>query len=207
MVDLAQRFPDLVSQIASGGPGYSTTVIVTEGGQESRTINWDQARHRYNVSNGCKDDRLARVADSFFRKARGRGRSFRFKDWMDYRLAVADSRIVMLTSTTGQICKVYGADEAAFEEVRYLQALVTGTTRLFLAGTEIFSPGGFTVDVNTGIVTYASAPSGARTASCQFDVPCRFDFDEKQAGLVLHRADGSIKVRWDGISIVEVKDE
>ena len=208
---LTQRFPDRISAGAVGGPGFSTTVTTTFGGRESRNINWEASKHRYNVSQGVKNDADARHCDEFFRKARGRAHAFRFKDWRDYLLNTANSRMVQITATTFQLCKVYGADEPTFEEVRVLTRLVSGTVRVFNNATELVMGAGagkFTVNVDTGIVTYGTAPGGAtRTASCQFDVPCRFDFDEKQAGLVSYRNDGTIMVSWDNIMLVEVTGE
>ena len=208
---LTQRFPDRISAGAVGGPGFSTTVVATFGGAESRNSNWAASRHRYNVSQGIKDDTDARTCDAFFRKARGRAHAFRFKDWMDYRLATTDSRIVMITATTGQLCKVYGADEATYEEVRELTRIVDGTVHVYNNGVELVEgpgAGKYQIDVDTGIITYGTAPGGAtRTAACEFDVPCRFDFDEKQAGLVRRYPDGTIAASWPDISIVEVKGE
>jgi len=137
--------------------------------------------------------------------------AFRFKDWTDYRLATADSRIVMLTTTTGQLCKVYGADESTYEEVRELTRIVSGTIHVYNNGVELVQGAGagqFQIDLDTGIITYGTAPGGAtRTAACEFDVPCRFDFDEKQAGLVRRYPDGSVALAWSDITIVEVKGE
>ena len=58
---LTQRFPDRISAGAVGGPGFSTTVVATFGGAESRNSNWAASRHRYNVSQGIKDDTDART--------------------------------------------------------------------------------------------------------------------------------------------------
>ena len=208
---LTERFPERISAGGVGGPGFKTTVVATFGGQESRNIDWEASRHRYNVSQGIKTDADARACDAFFRKARGRAHAFRYKDWMDYILAVGDSRIVMLTSTTGQLCKVYGADEPTYEEVRELTRIVAGTVAVFNNGVALVEgpgAGKFQIDLDTGIITYGTAPGGAtRTARCQFDVPCRFDFDDKQAGLVRHISGGEVVVDWSGVSIVEVKGE
>lgn len=200
---LAERFPDNISRGATGGPGYSTTVVAAFGGAESRNINWSASRHRYNVSQGIKTGADERECDAFFRKARGRAHSFRFKDWADYQLTVAQSRLVLISGTTYQLSKVYGADEPTFEEVRKLTRIVAGTLRVYSA-TALQTEGvGYTVDINTGRVTTALS---ALTASCEFDVPCRFDFDQKNTELVYRRGDGTMLVQWDGIEIVEVRE-
>lgn len=213
MPDLKIRFPDRIAAGMDGGPEFSTTVVKTFGGQESRNINWPTSKRRFNVSNGVKTDRLARLADAYFRKARGRGRSFPFKDWSDFQLAVVDSRLVAITSTTFQLCKVYGWDEPDYEEVVPITIVTPGALRLFNDGVEVLEgvgAGKFTVDQWTGIVTYGTAPGAAvRTALCtEYLVCCRFDFDVKSATLVrITPSDRKIMVRWDGITIMEVPDE
>jgi uncharacterized protein (TIGR02217 family) len=204
MAELSQRFPEAIARGATGGPGYSTTVVAAFGGGERRATNWEEARHRYDVSQAVKDDDAARELDAFFRKARGRAHTFRFKDWMDYQLSAAESRLVLVSGTTYQISKVYGADESDFEEVRRLRRIVTGTLTVYSAGVPLTLGVDYTADLDTGLVTTAA---GTLTAACEFDVPCRFDFDDKDATLVHRRPDGSILVEWSGIRIVEVLDE
>jgi uncharacterized protein (TIGR02217 family) len=201
---LAERFPDEIARGALGGPGYSTTVTEAFGGAEVRNTNWPTARHKYNVSQGIKTDTDARLCDAFFRKARGRAHAFRFKDWADFTLAAADSRLVLISGNTYQISKVYGADEATYEEVRALTRIVAGTLTVYSAGVPKTVGVDYTVDMDTGRVTTAL---GSLTAACEFDVPCRFDFDAKKAGLVHVGADGRVMLEWEGIDIIEVVDE
>jgi uncharacterized protein (TIGR02217 family) len=204
MAELAQRFPDRIARGASGGVSYSTTVVTAFGGGERRNINQEEGRRRYDVSQAVKDDADARECDAFFRKARGKAHTFRFKDWFDYVLEPADSRLVLVSAGVYQISKVYGADEPDFEEVVPLRRIVDGTLTVYSSGTPLTEGAGYTVDIDTGLVTTAS---GTLTARCEYDVPCRFDFDEKDATLVHRRRDGSILVEWSGIRIVEVLGE
>lgn len=200
---LAQRFPDNIARGATGGPGYSTTIAVALGGAESRNINWADSRHKYNVGQGIKTGADERACDAFFRKARGRAHSFRFKDWADFALTVAQSRLVLISGTTYQLNKVYGSDEPTFEELRPLTRIVAGTLRVYSASILRTEGTDYTVDINTGRVTTAL---GTLTASCEFDVPCRFDFDQKSTSLVHRRADGTMLIQWDDIEIVEVRE-
>jgi uncharacterized protein (TIGR02217 family) len=201
---LAERFPEHITTGAVGGPMYSTTVAYTTSGSVQRNQNWAYPRHRYEISQGIKNDADWRAADAFFRKARGRAHSFRLKDWTDYELAVADSELTQITSTTFQLAKVYGSDEPTFREVRRLTRIVAGTLQVFLNGALQASPANYTVDLDTGVVTFASAPGGAtRTASCEFDVPCMFEFDEREAELVHRAPNGESLLRWESIRIVE----
>jgi uncharacterized protein (TIGR02217 family) len=205
---LAERFPDRISRGLVGGPNFNTTVAYLPSGREKRNnAGRSRALHSYDVSHGVKTAEDHARADAFFRKARGRLHAFRVKDWMDYTLARADSRLVQLTSTTFRISKVYGQDEPTFEEVRPLTRLVSGTVSVWKDAVLLTQGGGagqYTVNADTGVVTFGTGPGASvLEATCEFDVPCRFDFDAKSAELVGRRPDGTQFIRWEGISIVE----
>ena len=78
------KFPDSIAQGATGGPGFSTTIITGSGGHEQRQGNWQVARRRYNVATGLKRRADVAVLLAFFIARAGRLHSFRFKDWSDY---------------------------------------------------------------------------------------------------------------------------
>jgi len=201
---LTQRFPDLIARGAVGGAEYMTTIAYVTGGANQRNIDRALPLHKWTVSQAIKTDTNARLCDAHFRKAKGRGHSFRFKDWWDYQLTVAQSRLVTITSTTFQLSKVYGSDEPTFEEVRPLTRIVAGTLSVFLDAVLQSTPTNYTVNMDTGVVTFTSPPGAAvRTASCQFDVPCYYDIDDKQGELVYRRASGETFLRWENIRICE----
>lgn len=205
MAFLTERFPDRITRGAVGGPTWNTSVFFLPSGVDQRNnAGRTHAQHRFNVSHGIKTAADHAVADAFFRKARGRLHSFRFKDWTDYRLTRAQSRLVELTSTTFQLSKVYGSDEPTYEEVRPISRPVGGTVRVWEDAVELTITTNFTVDADTGIVTFVSPPGAAvLEASCEFDVPCRFDFDDKQGELVHRKPDNTLLLRWDSIAVVE----
>jgi uncharacterized protein (TIGR02217 family) len=201
---LTQRFPERITRGAVGGPVYRTTVAYLPSGREQRNIDRQYPQHQYDVSQGIKTDADWRDADEFFRKARGRAHAFRYKDWADYQLAVGDSQLTQITTTTFQLAKVYGADEPTWQAVRNLTRIVTGTLKVYLDSVLKSTPADYTADLNTGIVTFTSAPGAAvRTASCEFDVPCRFDLDDKRGELVFRRNSGQTYLRWENIRIIE----
>ena len=201
---LTQRFPERITRGAVGGPTYSTTIGFLPSGVEQRNIDRAYPQHRYDVSQGIKNQADARIADAFFRKARGKAHSWRYKDWVDYQLTTAQSSLVQITSTTFQISKLYGTDEPTYQETRRLTRIVSGTLAVYLNAVLKATPGDYTADLNTGIVTFGVAPGAAvRTASCEFDVPCRFDFDDRQPELVHRQPDNSMMLRWDSIRILE----
>jgi uncharacterized protein (TIGR02217 family) len=198
---LTQAFPDRIARGAVGGVGYSTTVAEAFGGQEDRNKNWPLGRHKFNCSQGLKTDADHQAADAHFRKAKGRAYAFPFKDWTDYELLVANSRLVLISGTTYQVSKVYGADEAGYEEVRPLTLIKSGTLRVYSAGVLKTLGTHYTQDLHAGTITTAL---GTLTAACEFYIPCRYDFDQKNATLVHRRGNGTRFVRWDNIDIIEV---
>lgn len=204
MAFLTERFPERITRGMTGGPMFDTTIAVVLSGAEKRNMNRSRSQHRYNLSQGIKDEDDADICTAFFRKARGRAHAFRVKDWMDYRLTRAQSRLVELTSTTFQLSKVYGSDEPTFEEVRPLTRPVSGTVRIWKDSVEQTITTHFTVNADTGVVTFVSPPGAAvLDASCQFDVPCRFDFDAKESELVHRRPNNTMLIRWEAINLVE----
>jgi uncharacterized protein (TIGR02217 family) len=204
MAFLTERFPDRITRGMTGGPMFDTTVAVVLSGKEKRNINRSASQHRYDLSQGIKTEADADVCTAFFRKARGRAHAFRVKDWMDFRLTRAMSRLVQITTTTFQVSKVYGGDEPTFEEVRSLTRLVSGTLQVWKDTVLQTNPTHYTVNVDTGVVTFGSAPGAAvLEAACQFDVPCRFDFDAKDSELVHRKPDGTLLIRWESIALLE----
>jgi len=201
---LTQRFPDRIARGAVGGPEYLTTVAYVTGGANQRNIDRALPLHTWSVSQGIKSDADARLCDAHFRKAKGRGHSFRFKDWWDYSMVVAESRLVLITSTTFQLAKVYGTDEPTFEEVRPLTRIVAGTQKIYLDAVLQTLTTHYTINNDTGVVTFVSPPGAAvRTASCEFDVPCYYDVDDKQGELLHRRSNGTTFLRWENIRVRE----
>lgn len=165
------RFPDAVARGATGGPGFSTNVVTLGSGAEQRNIQWADARGEWNISTGIRT--RAQMADviAHFYIVKGRGYSFRFKDWNDY--DAADVAMEEVSSTVWQLVKRYNL--GGFEHVRKITKPVSGTIAIKIAGSPV-TPSD--IDYSTGLVTFGSAPGSAPTASFAFDVPVRFDTDK-----------------------------
>ena len=85
MIPFAEvQFPPEISYGSKGGAMFSTSVISSYSGHEQRNINWSQARARYDIASGIKDEKQRLELIAFFRARRGRAIGFRFKDWSDY---------------------------------------------------------------------------------------------------------------------------
>jgi uncharacterized protein (TIGR02217 family) len=192
------RFPDDIFYGSSGGPGYSTSIVVTDGGYEKRNARWQQARARYNVAHGVKTRTQLDALIAFFRARKGRAYGFRFKDWSDFQatgqaLGTGDG-----TRTQFQLVKTYSSGGVA--ETRPIRKPVAGTVKLYVNGA--LQTSGVSVAASTGLVTFTSPPaSGARiSADFEFDVPVRFDTDTLSASLDAYGVHS-----WLDIPLVEVR--
>lgn len=198
MACIEARFPTDIAYDASGGPEFSTEIVITEAGFENRTTNWERCRSRYNVAPGVKTQAQLDALIAFFRARKGRADGFRFKDWTDYQ-----ARDQVLGTGDGsrrafQLVKHY----PDCDEVRQITKPVNGTTALHLDGVEQTS--GYKTDLETGEVIFSQAPAkGVRvTASFEFDVPARFDTDRLSATL-----DSYGSRTWNDIPLIEIKTD
>lgn len=177
-------FPDNVAYGTAGGPRFSTTIARVRSGREVRDAKWLYPLHEYDAASGIRVPADLEATRSHFYVAMGRASGWRFKDWVDYKSVAADAAVTHDDQDLGvgdglevdyQLIKTYS--RGAFDFIRKITRPVTGTVRVSLDGVEQI--GGWTVDVTTGIVTFAVAPLGTVRVSAgyEFDVPCRFSSD------------------------------
>ena len=192
------RFPDNIAYGATGGPEFATTVVVTGAGHEQRNVNWAEARGRWDVASGLKNQQQLDELIAFFRARKGRAYGFRFKDWTDYKatgqlLGTGDG-----AQTQFQLVKRYASGSVI--EVRTVTKPVAGTVRVYLNAVEQLF--GWSVNATTGVVTFSTAPAtGVQvTADFEFDVPVRFDTDHMPVTIETFRLH-----RWQQIPIVELR--
>lgn len=208
------QLPPNISAGAQGGPGFNTTVLTLDSGQEHRNINWSRERPSYDISTGIKTIEDARAYQKFFYARRGRAIGFRFKDWSDYRLPFWEKTpgdldpipvlfVTNGTTQTFQIYKVYG-DGGGTPFNRKIMKIVAGTTNLFNNAVPMVSPADYVIDLNTGIVTISNelrATTGREISGfLEFDVPVRFDTDSQNLTL-----NGNELIKWDSIPVVGLK--
>ncbi len=173
-------------------------MVVTGAGHEQRNIDWAEARGRWNLASGLKNQQQLDELIAFFRARKGKAYGFRFKDWTDYKatgqlLGTGDD-----AETQFQLVKRYPSGSVI--EVRTVTKPVAGTVRVYKDAVEQLS--GWSVDVTTGIVTFTTAPAAsvAITADFEFDVPVRFDTDHMAVTIETFRLH-----RWQQIPMVELR--
>jgi uncharacterized protein (TIGR02217 family) len=177
-------FPIDISYGSSGGPQYSTDIAEMISGFEQRNINWSAARLRYNVAYGVRTEAQLEALLSFFRARQGRAFAFRFRDWTDYKScpnaatpAPTDQLIGTGTGaqTVFQLIKNYTSGSTTAS--RSITKPASGTVRVAVQNVELTS--GWSVDVETGLITFTSAPGAGLSvkAGYEFHTPMRFDTD------------------------------
>jgi len=169
------RFPTGISYGASGGPGYSTDVVILNSGHEQRNQNWSAARCTFDVARAVKTDALRTALITFFRIAKGRAHSFRFRDQTDYEVSTSEGVLSIITATTYQLKKRY--TNAAGTEDRTITLPVSAVIK-DAGGVTLRDGIDYNLALTTGVVTIIGSPTMTPASwSGEFDLPCRFDTD------------------------------
>ena len=193
------QFPPDISYGVTGGPEYSTDIVVTSSGYEQRNINWSQAKGKYQAAHGVKNENQMRKLLAFFRARRGKAYGFRFKDWLDYTgikqiVGIGDGK-----TSSFQLTKTY-TDDGGYTEVRKIRKPVVGSVKIYVDGAEVLT--GWSVNFTNGIINFIApvAIDNIVTADYEFDVPVRFDTDHCPQSI----KDWNI-YSWDNIPLVEIR--
>lgn len=209
MGTLASRLPVDIERGAEGGLGWKTSIVSHQSGHETATLEWEDHRGEWNIARAIERTGKHEDARRHLYKCRGAFHDFRFKDWMDFgctRTGTDRGRLTG-TTTTWQINKAYGTDEATFEYVRPLYRIVAGTLQVWRNAALQTVTTHYTVNMDTGVITSLASWAGdTLEVACEFDVLCRYDTQRLNARLVHRRGDGVQLIKWDDIAIVEKRE-
>ncbi|MFQ5622352.1 MAG: TIGR02217 family protein [Paracoccaceae bacterium] len=203
------RFPTALSFGSAGGPERRTEIVTLSNGFEERNTPWAHSRRRYDAGLGLRSlDDLEQVV-AFFEARRGQLYGFRWKDWTDFKSCAPSAQ----PTPFDQIIATGDGQTLAFPLVKNYRSGGELYARLIakpVAGSASFGVGGdaqqaganYTLDLNTGIVTFLTPPPvGAEvTAGFEFDVPVRFDTDRIETSVASFSA-GEIP----SVPVVEVR--
>ena len=178
------RFPTDIAFGSRGGPRRRTVIATSGSGFEHRNAQWADSKREYNAGYGIKTTNDLHTVLEFFEERNGRLHGFRWKDRADFKSSPPRNAIAFNdqtigtgngTATTFQIRKTYGSTFAPY--ARDIKKTVAGTVIVGVNGVQQSS--GWTVDNNTGIITFTTAPPNGQavTAGFEFDVPVRFGND------------------------------
>lgn len=180
------RFPANLSFGSVGGPERRTEIVTLANGFEERNTPWAHSRRHYDAGVGLRSlDDVERLI-AFFEARGGQLHGFRWKDWADYKSCPASKAVAYDdqflgmgdgVTTTFQLVKTYSSGGVNY--VRPILKPVAGTVKVGMRGDYQAEAVQFSVDTQTGLVTFAEAPppEARVTAGFEFDVPVRFDTD------------------------------
>ena len=172
---------------ASGGPTFSTAIVVSASGYETRQAYHKYPRGRWQLGERLITGKKLEYLQTIFNVVRGRWLTLRYKDWNDYKATKTfDASAPAYTYGSGapvppnQILleKVYYVVNMANEEMRrQIKAPKAGTVQVEINGSPVSVTA---VDEFSGLVTVDSTVSVSDDIKCDFEfyVPARFDTDE-----------------------------
>ena len=178
------RFPANLSFGALGGPERRTEIVTLSNGFEERNTPWAHSRRRFDAGMGLRSLEDVEAVVAFFEARQGQLHGFRWKDWSDYRSAspsreiTGDDQVLGMgdeTQTEFQLIKIYRSGIVSYE--RPISKPVAGTVLVAISGEPQVVDEDYTLDVETGVVTFTHPPDfqAEITAGFEFDVPVRFD--------------------------------
>ena len=169
------RLPDDIERGSGGGPVFNTGVLEMASGQEQRNINWESSRNTYDISYGIQDREDYEICQAFFYARRGRGFGFRFRDWSDWQVQQGFLGLGDAVNRTFQLIKIYDSD-GPLPYFRRITRPVDGTVVVYVDNVAttafVLNPLGLIV------LDVAPADGAEVAASCDFDVPVRFESDQ-----------------------------
>lgn len=180
------RFPANLSFGSVGGPERRTEIVTLANGYEERNTPWAHSRRRYDAGMGLRSVGDIDTVIAFFEARGGQLHGFRWKDWMDFKSCPPEGMPSPVDQVIGigdgirtvfQLQKTYVSGLESY--TRPIRKPVSGTVVVAVAEVPMVEGQGFTVDAETGEVTFVLPPaSGTQiTAGFEFDVPVRFDTD------------------------------
>lgn len=204
-----EQFPPNLSFGSIGGPERRTEIVTLANGYEERNTPWAHSRRRYDAGVGMRSLDDVEVLIAFFESRRGQLFGFRWKDWSDFKSSLPTAELHYEdqliawgdgVKTTFQLTKRYTS--GVYEYVRPIQKPVLGTVKIGIQGDALVETIHYDVDLETGIITFGTAPDiGAEvTAGFEFDVPVRFDTDRIQTSVASFKA-GDVP----NVPVVEVR--
>ena len=180
------RFPANLSFGSVGGPERRTEIVALANGFEERNTPWAHSRRHYDAGVGLRslDDVEALLA--FFEARQGQLHGFRWKDWADFKSCPSSRTVAYDDQQIGagngirtqyQLQKTYLSGGVSY--TRPITKPVFGTVKVGVQGHHQAEAVDFAVDLQSGVITFETAPPvGAQvTAGFEFDVPVRFDTD------------------------------
>lgn len=197
------RFPANLSFGSVGGPERRTEIVTLANGFEERNTPWLHSRRRYDAGVGLRSLNDVETLIAFFEARSGQLHGFRWKDWSDYKSCAPKSTPGPLDqligtgdgfTTTFRLQKTYVSGLQSY--ARPIRKPVPGSVQVAVSEDPKVEGQEFTVNVETGEVTFSLPPElGTRvSAGFEFDVPVRFDAESIHTSVESFQAGDAPKV-------------
>ncbi len=189
------RLPLRFALGAMGGIERRTQIVALASGRETRNGVWAGSKRSWDLAGAVQRTKDVAALTAFFEARGGRLHGFRFRDPLDHAatggvLGAGDGEM-----TGFQLVKRVG------EAARPITKPVDGSVRVFRDGVGVTS--GWQVDLQSGFVTFETAPGAGEIISADFtfDVPVRFDTDRLET-----RLDGFGTASLVSVPLIEIID-
>lgn len=185
-----------------GGPEFRTTVVQAYSGLEERNVEWSYEGGIWSLGAHAVSRSTLDYVQSFFRARRGMAVGFRWKNYADY---VIPKTVIGTGDGVEQIFQIVQVSDTGYGESysRPLTKIVGGTPTVYLD--DIPQGAGWSIDMDTGLLTFSSAPGidVEVAVQCEFDTPVRFDTDSLRGVFKAYRtSDGALVYDINAIPIV-----
>ena len=165
----------------------------TPAGKLSQNYTASLPIHRYELSHGVRlAAQYREIHDLFYVVHFTPYMGFRVRDWGDYELTEANSRLVFVTGSDWQIHRVH-----SFGGVDFLRPIYKPMAGVAIWRTRsgLVSGATATVDTTTGLATISGHLDGdTYTAEGEFDMPVTFTDDEWGAEIVTSRVNDEVVI-------------
>jgi uncharacterized protein (TIGR02217 family) len=192
-------FPEELALGGSGGPMWFTEVVINAGGHEQRNQRWANARAEYEI--GFQNRTLAETQTLFAIAylTKGKANPFRFKDIVTQDYTGTDEPVGTGTGAlaTYQVIRRYTL--AGYTYDRPVYKLVSGTL-VVKSNTVVVVP--TAINLNNGTFTLNATLGEAITASFQYHVPVRLNFDATK----ITRGPEQNTFQWPSVQLIETRD-
>jgi uncharacterized protein (TIGR02217 family) len=205
------EFPRAIGFQRQGGPGFNTSIVAVQSGQEQRNRAWAYARAEYQaslvtpVSAVGNTDTFIEQVRTFFLQVGGMADGFRFYDHLD--CIAVNEPLVLVSGSIYQLQKTYTLGGRTYTRPIYkpITSSVINYQGVNLTNTVSITSGGTlsSVDHATGQVTL-SGVSGTPHASFSYHIPVRLTSDKFEPE-VEPSSSGNRVIKWNSLGLIEVR--
>ena len=201
------RFPLELGFGASGGPEFSTQIVVTGSGHEQRNSQWSDALVHYDAGVGIRSEADLLALLGFFRARRGQAHGFRFRDPIDHSsapgsaISATDQPLGTGDGGTTRFALVKHYGDGDDTQTRRITRPIETSVRVAIDG--VTQAMGWALAARGQVDFETPPPPGALvTAGYDFDVPVRFATDRVDVSIAGWRA-GDLP----SVPLVELREE